>query len=169
MLLLVAALSLVAVARAHLLPTQHATLRFADSKVYLALTINPSALAGNTFPGTAMTADYFAARYDELARRVTAGIELISTAGSAELLDLRLAPSLAHDSSNGEIDSITVLAVFDLESAAGLVFATELFAVEPGGDRYEIVCSSKDGRLRQSYVLSRDAPRVSLQGFALTL
>ncbi len=33
----------------------------------------------------------------------------------------------------------------------------------------EIVCSSEDGRLRQSYVLTRDAPRVSLQGFALTL
>ncbi|MEO1080042.1 MAG: hypothetical protein AAFY29_10830 [Pseudomonadota bacterium] len=155
--------------QAHLLPAQHATLRFADGRVYMVLAVSPSALAGNLISGTAMTSDQFAARYDELAQRATQGLTLDSAAGSATLLDLRLAPTLAHDTHAGEIDQITVLAVFDLTSGSDLVFATELFGTEPGEDRYEIICSDSDGRRRQSYLLTREAPRVELQSFALTL
>lgn len=161
------ALCLGTTVQAHLLPAQHATLRFADSRVYLVLAIRPSALAGSLAPGAPMTSDEFAARYDELAQRVIQGVTLDSAAGSAELLDLRLAPTLAHDSRRPEIDQITVLAVFDLSRGSDLVFATELFGSEPGGDRYEIICSDRDGRRRQSYVLTRDEPQVNLQSFVL--
>lgn len=157
------ALCWISQASAHLLPSQHATFRFDDDKLYMVLAMSPRALDAACGDGTGASVQAPLECPYALVDFVADRIALFSAAGPAQLLDLRLAPTFGHDDPSA-VDQVTALAVFRLPPEEDpLYLVLDIFSDEDGGDRYSIVVSNTTDDVKRKMTVSRAAPIVTLR------
>ena len=150
-------------AYAHLLPTQHATFRFDGDKLYMVLAMSPAALDAACDTEGSLSARAYGACQHRMVDYLADRLALFSASGPAQLLDLRLAPTLNHDDADA-VDQITALGVFRLPSTLDpLYLVLDVYSEERGGDRYDIVVSDTTSDARRHLSLTRAAPILALR------
>ncbi len=160
--LLALALCAAVSAQAHLLPAQNATFRLDGDKLYMVLAMTPSVLKNVCEGQPALTAQNFGDCQIALVDFVVDRMALFSSGGPAELLDLRLAPTLSHDDPE-HVDQVTALGVFRLPATLDPLFLVlDLYSDEAGADRYDIVVSNSANDGRRRLRIDRLAPITAL-------
>lgn len=166
-LALALALALGVDAQAHLLPSQHGTFRFDGDKLYMVLALSPDVLGAACDRRDIALTTQFEACHAKLRAFIADHLEVFSESESAQLLDLRIAPTTAHDEPT-VIDQITALGVFRVPQNSALFVELDLFS-ESGTarpERFDLIVSSTTQECRHYLHVPRSSPVAQLRAAA---